>query len=175
MRIAVRSMRAVGIDARERFVDASLYYPASFTADFDLLMGTPSSAPTPSKPWSRFDAVLATQDFAPVGDKMYKNMGRYNDPKAEGRLARFDELLDLIPTLSDERELISAYRELNVLFMKEQPVIPLVYRPDQFYEFSTRVWQGFPSSDDPFLPPQIPSSRLGTRILWSLTLTPGDR
>jgi peptide/nickel transport system substrate-binding protein len=172
VRIAVRSMRAVGIDARERFIDASLYYPASLTADFDLLMGTPSSAPTPSKPWSRFDTVLTTQDFAPVGDKMYKNMGRFNGPDTPGRNPRFDELLDLIPTLRDEGQLIAAYRELNVLFMQEQPVIPLVYRPDQFYEFSTRVWQGFPTSANPFLPPQIPGSRLGTRILWSLQLTP---
>jgi peptide/nickel transport system substrate-binding protein len=135
-------------------------------------MGTPSSAPTPSKPWSRFDTVLTTQDFTPVGDKMYKNMGRFNGPDTPGRNPRFDELLDLIPTLRDEGRLIAAYRELNVLFMQEQPVIPLVYRPDQFYEFSTRVWQGFPTSANPFLPPQIPGSRLGTRILWSLQLTP---
>jgi len=47
-------------------------------------------------------------------------------------------------------------------------VIPLVYRADSFYEFSTRVWQGFPTSDNPFLPPQMPADRLGTRILWHL-------
>ncbi len=170
VRIAVRSMRAAGIDARERFVDASLYYPAGFTGDFDLLMGTPSSPPTPSKPWSRFDTVLSTQDFAPPGDKMYKNLGRFNNPKAAGYVRRFDELLDQIPTLTEPAELAAAYRELNVLFMQQQPVLPLVYRPDQFYEFSSRVWRGFPTAAHPFLPPQIPSARMGTRILWHLTL-----
>lgn len=174
VRIAVRSMRAVGIDVREGFVDASLWYTATYLGDFDLLMYTPSSAPTPSKPWSRFDFVLNTKDFAPLGEKMYKNMGRFNDPEAPNYVPRFDELLDLIPTLSDSEKLVEAYRELNALFMKEQPVLPLVYRPDQFYEFSTRVWTGFASSDDPFLPPQIPSSRLGTRALWSLELTATD-
>ena len=169
VRIAVRSMRAAGIDARERFVDASLYFPAGFTGDFDLLMGTPSSPPTPSKPWSRFDTVLSTQDFAPPGDKMYKNLGRFNDPKAPGHVPRFNELLDRIPALTDPSELAAAYRELNVLFMTHQPVLPLVYRPDQFYEFSNRVWRGFPTSAHPFLPPQIPSARMGTRILWHLT------
>jgi peptide/nickel transport system substrate-binding protein len=44
----------------------------------------------------------------------------------------------------------------------------VVYRPEQFFEFSTRVWRGFPTGKDPFLPPQIPSSKLGTRILWHL-------
>ncbi|MEO8177745.1 MAG: ABC transporter substrate-binding protein [Deltaproteobacteria bacterium] len=168
VRIVVRSMRAVGIDARERFVDAAVWYPAQYTADFDLLMATPSSAPTPSKPWSRFDAVLTTQDFAPEGEKMYRNYGRFNDRKSPSYVARFSELLDRIPTLTDPAELLAAYRELNALFMQYQPALPLVYRPDQFYEFSSRAWQGFSSAENPFLPPQIPSSRMGTRVLWSL-------
>ncbi len=171
VRISVRSLRAVGIDARERFIDGSLYYPAAYAGDFDLIMFTPQpSSPTPSKPWSRFDAVLTTADFAPLGDKMYKNLGRFNDPKSPGYVRRFDELLDLVPTLNDPEAIAAAYRELNVLFMQHQPVLPIVYRPDQFYEFSTKVWRGFPTSADPFLPPQIPSARLGTRTLWSLTL-----
>jgi len=169
VRIVVRSLRAAGIDARERFVDAALWYPAQYTADFDLLMATPSSAPTPSKPWSRFDAVLTTQDFAPEGEKMYRNYGRFNDPKSAKYVPRFTQLLDRIPTLTDPEQLLAAYRELNVLFMQYQPVLPLVYRPDQFYEFSSRTWQGFSTAEHPFLPPQIPSSRLGTRVLWSLT------
>jgi peptide/nickel transport system substrate-binding protein len=168
VRVVVRSLRAVGIDARERFIDGSLYYTNAYSGDFDLIMFTPSQAPAPSKPWSRFDAVLSTQDFAPEGDKMYKNLGRFNDPKTPGYIARFDELLGLIPTLTAPEQILAAYRELNILFMQQQPVLPIVYRPDQFYEFSTRVWRGFPTARDPFLPPQIPSSRLGTRILWHL-------
>lgn len=171
VRIIVRSLRAVGIDARERFIDGTLYFPSAYAGDFDMIMFTPSQAPAPSKPWSRFDAVLSTQDFAPEGDKMYKNLGRFNDPRSPGYVKRFDELLDLIPTLTDPAETLAAYRELNVLFMQHQPVLPIVYRPDQFYEFSNRVWSGFPTARDPFLPPQIPSSRLGTRILWHLRPT----
>jgi peptide/nickel transport system substrate-binding protein len=169
VRIAVRSMRAVGIDARERFIDGALYFPAAYAGDFDMIMFTPSQSPAPSKPWSRFDAVLSNQDFAPIGDKMYKNLGRFNDPHGEDYVRRFDELLDRIPTLSDPAEMNAAYRELNVLFMQYQPALPIVYRPEQFYEFSTRVWQGFPTAKNPFLPPLVPSARLGTRILWYLS------
>jgi peptide/nickel transport system substrate-binding protein len=171
VRIVVRSLRAAGIDARERFIDAGVYYPATLAGDFDLIMATPSPAPTPSKPWSRFDFVLSNRDFAPIGDKMYKNLGRFNDRKSPGYIPRFDELLDLIPTLTDQPARLAAYRELNALFMQQQPVLTLVYRPDQFYEFSNRVWQGFPTAANPFLPPQIPTARLGTRTLWHLTLT----
>ena len=52
-RIVVRSLRAVGIDARERFIDASVFWGARDNGEFDLLMYTPASEPSPSKPWSR--------------------------------------------------------------------------------------------------------------------------
>jgi peptide/nickel transport system substrate-binding protein len=174
VRIAVNGMRAVGIDARERFIDGSLHSPAVFSGDFDLIMYTPSPNQAPSKPWSRFDAILSTQDFVAPGQKMYKNMGRFNDPKSPGYMPRFDELMALIPTLSDPAEIGRAYRELNVLFMQQQPALPLVYRPDQFYEFSVRNWQGFPTAKNPYLPPHVPGSRMGTRILWGITPVQGS-
>jgi peptide/nickel transport system substrate-binding protein len=168
VRIAVKSMRAVGIDARERFVDASLFWNALFEGDFDLIMNTPSSDPSPSKPWSRFEAILTTQDFAPLGDKMYKNMGRFNDPKAPGYIARIDELLALIPTLTEDAQLMAAYRELNVIYMQQQPTLPLQYRPDAYYEFSTRHWSNMPTAANPYLPPLLPGDRLGTKMLWTI-------
>jgi len=172
VRIAVRGMRASGIDARERFIDASVFWKDIFEGEFDLIMNTPASPPSPSKPWSRFEAILTTQDFAPRGEKMYKNMGRFNDPKSPGYIARIDELLAIIPTLKDEAEKAAAYRELNVIFMQQQPTIPLHYRPDNFYEFSTRHWDNYPTAKNPYLPPQIPGERMGTRMLWSLRKVP---
>jgi peptide/nickel transport system substrate-binding protein len=168
VRIAVRGMREAGIDVRERFVDASLFWNDLFKGEFDLIMNTPASPPSPSKPWSRFETIMTTQDFAPEGEKIYKNMGRFNDPKAPGYLARIDQLLATIPTIKDEQELIKAYRELNVIFMQQQPTIPLMYRPDQFYEYSTRRWTNYATAKNPYLPQQIPGERLGTRMLWSL-------
>jgi peptide/nickel transport system substrate-binding protein len=166
--IAVRSMRAVGIDARERFVDASLFWQALYAGNFDMIMWTPHSQPTPSKPWSRMDYVMTSSDFAKEGEKMFKNMGRFNDPKSPGYVPRVDELLQLIPTLTDEAELVKAYRELNALYMQLQPSLPLVYRADQLYEFSTRVWENWATAENPYAPPQVPGDRLGTRILWHL-------
>jgi len=169
VRIAVKSMRRVGIDARERFVDASLYWPALFSGDFDLIMFmTPNDQPTPSKPWSRFQSLLTAKEWAPEGQKAYRNYGRFNNPNGKGYNPRFDELLKLIPTLTSEEELTQAYRELNVLFMQYQPTLPVVYRPDQFFEVSVRHWENFPTAENPYLPPQIPGDRLGTQILWHL-------
>lgn len=172
VKIAVRGMREAGIDAREKFIDANLFWNAGFQGDFDLIMNTPASAPSPSKPWSRFEAIMTTQDFAPEGEKVYKNMGRFNDPKAPGYIARIDQLLTTIPTIKDEAQLLAAYRELNVIFMQQQPTIPLMYRPDQFYEYSTRHWTNYATAKNPYLPQQVPGERLGTRMLWSLKAVP---
>ena len=169
VRIAVKSLRAAGIDAREKFVDASLFWPAWATGDFDLLMNTPSPESSPSKPWSRFEALLTNRDWVPEGSKTYKNQGRFNDPKSPQYIKRIDDLLATIPTLTNPNELVRAYRELNRIFMEQQPVLPLVYRPDQFYEFSSRFWNGFPTAANPYLPPQIPGDGPGTLMLWALT------
>jgi peptide/nickel transport system substrate-binding protein len=172
VKLVVRDLRKVGIDVRERFVDANIFWNAGFTGDFDLIMNTPATYPVPSKPWSRFETVLTTRDFAPEGEKIYKNVGRFNDPNAPGYLPRIDELLSSIPTLRDDAELVRAYRELNVLFMQQQPTIPLMYRPDVFYEFSTRHWTNYPTAKNPYLPQQMPGERLGTRMLWQIEPVP---
>ena len=168
VRIVVNSLRAVGIDARERFIDSNLYWPAMFAGDFDLVLHQPAPAPTPSQPWARFEEVLSSRDWAPVGDKMYKNIGRFNRHGVPSYDAHIDELLEKIPTLRDEKELVTAYRELNAIYMQAQVTLPLVYRPDTFYEVSVRHWNNFPSAKNPYGPPQIPGDRLGTDALWSI-------
>lgn len=172
VKLVVRDLRQVGIDARERFIDSNIFWNAGFTGDFDLIMNTPATYPAPSKPWSRFETVLTTRDFAPQGEKIYKNVGRFNDPNAPGYIARIDDLLSTIPTLKDEAALTRAYRELNVLFMQQQPTIPLMYRPDVFYEYSTRHWTNYPTAKNPYLPQQMPGERLGTRMLWHIQPVP---
>ena len=169
VRIVVKGMRQAGIDAREKFVDAGIFWGALYSADFDLVMFAPPARPSPSTPWRRFDLVMNSSEWAPEGEKRYKNLGRFNNPKGPHYIARIDELLNEIPRLKDEAELVKAYRELNVLFMKNQPSLPLVYRPDEYYEFTEQAWKGFASEQNPVGPPEMPGDRLGTRILWKIT------
>ncbi|MCX7727765.1 MAG: hypothetical protein N2053_13075, partial [Chitinispirillaceae bacterium] len=165
-----KSMRAVGIDVREGFVDASIYWQSMPTGDFDIIMQKPSPNVTPSKPWSRFEAVMSSRNWAPVGEKMNENQGRYNNPKSKEYNPAVDSLLRVIPTLKDEQERIKAYRKLNIIFMEDVPTIPLAYLPEQFYEFSTKNWTNFPTEDNPYAPPQCPFYGAGRRILWELKL-----
>ena len=75
-------------------------------------------------------------------------------------------------TREEEQALVKAYRELNTIFMQQQPTIPLMYRPDQFYEYSTRHWTNYATAKNPYLPQQIPGEHLGTSMLWSLKAVP---
>jgi peptide/nickel transport system substrate-binding protein len=168
VKIAVRDMRAVGIDVREGFVDAGSYYQKMPVGDFDLLMHTPSSSATPSKPWSRFEATVSSRNWAPIGQKMNENQGRFNQPGTDGYIAAIDSLLTVLPSMTDENEVKNVYRTLNVHVMQEQPTITIFYRPEWFYEFSTRNWTNFPDAAHPYTTPQCLCCGPGTRALWEI-------
>lgn len=170
--LAVKGLRAAGIDVREGFVDAGLYWPAKPSGDFDILMDKPAASITPSLPWSRFEAVMSSRNWAPVGgdNKMNENQGRYNSPKAKDYNPKVDSLLKAIPLTSDEAKLKAAYTELNTIFMQDQPAIPLVNLPEQFYEFSTAVWTNWPTEKNAYAPAQLPWVSAGTKTLWQLKL-----
>jgi len=172
VKIAEKGLRAAGMDIREGPVDAGLYWPARPSGNFDIIMSKPADAVTPSLPWSRFEAVMSSRNWAPVGgdNAMHENYGRYNQPGSKEYNPKVDQLLSKIPTLQDEAEIMAGYRELNRIFMQDQPAIPLCYLPEQFYEFSTKNWKNWPTSKNPYAPPLLPWVGASTKILWNLQL-----
>ena len=168
--IAVEGMRKAGIDIREGFVDGGQYWPAMGTGNFDLIMHKPTADVSPSLPWSRFNEVMASRDWQPLGAWAGTNIGRYNQPGTPEFRPEVDSLLGLIPLMTDEAKKAEAYRELNKIFMEDQPSIPLTYLPEQYYEFSDRVWTNWPTEENPYAPPQLPWIASGTKVLWNLKL-----
>ncbi|GHV14962.1 peptide ABC transporter substrate-binding protein [Fibrobacterales bacterium] len=168
--LVVRQLRSVGIDVREGFVDGSQYWPALPSGDFDLIMRKPPVAVTASLPWNRFNAIMSSRNWSPVGDgnSMNENEGRYNSPKAHNYNKRVDILLDEIPLITDEEKLKAAYTELNNIFLDDQPVIPVAHLPEEYYQFSSKAWQGWPTEKNPFAPPQLPWVGSGINTLWKL-------
>ncbi|MDR2555859.1 MAG: ABC transporter substrate-binding protein [Fibromonadaceae bacterium] len=168
--LVVKQLRSVGIDVREGFVDGSQYWPALPSGDFDMIMRKPPVAVTASLPWNRFNAVMSSRNWRPVGDgnSMNENEGRYNNPSAANYNKRVDDLLDIIPLLSDEDSLKVAYAELNNIFLDDQPVIPVCHLPEEYYQFSTKVWDGWPTEKNQYAPPQLPWVGSGINTLWRL-------
>ena len=169
VKIAVKDMRAAGIDVREGFIDAASYFQRRLVGDFDLLMYTPSPYATPSKPWSRIETTITARNWKPIGEKMYENWGRFNQPGTKEYIAAVDSLLAVLPSMTDENEMKTAYRRLNVLFMQEQPTIPLFYRPEWFYEYSTHHWDNFPNDANPYTTAQCLCLGPGIEALWKIT------
>jgi peptide/nickel transport system substrate-binding protein len=172
VKLAEKSLRAAGIDVREGPVDAGIYWSSHGPGNFDIVMRKLAENVTPSLPWGRFEAVMSTRNWLPVGGDnwMSENQGRYNQPGTPEYRPEVDSLLKAIPTISDEAQLAAAYRELNKIFMQDQPVIPLCYLPEQFYQFSAKQWKNWPTSDNPYAPPLLPWVGASTKILWNLQL-----
>jgi peptide/nickel transport system substrate-binding protein len=168
VKIAVKDMRAVGIDIREGFVDAGSYFQRMPSGDFDVLLHTPSPTPTPSKPWSRLESVLSSRNWKPTGEKMNENQGRFNQPGTKGYIPEIDSLLNALPAMTDADEIKAAYRKLNVFYMQEQPTISLFYRPEQFFEFSTKNWTNFPEEKNPYTTPQCLCFGPSIRAFWEI-------
>lgn len=161
VRIFVTGLRSIGIDVREEFHEWSLFWKNLIHGEFDFTMWTPQDFQTASLPWSRFSWVMSSDEWAPKGEPMWSGMGRYKDPVA-------DSLLTILPKLTDDGAIRQTYRVLNIKFMKELPVIPLMYRPWFFYEFSTKNWHNFPTADNPYAPPQCCVVGAGIKALWEI-------
>jgi len=97
----------------------------------------------------------------PFGEDAFSNQGRFKDEAA-------NKLLDKIPTITDEKELTQAYRDLNKIFMEKVPVLPVMYRPTQYYQFSTKHWTNFPTEENPYAPPQHLIVAAAVKALWQI-------
>ncbi len=51
---------------------------SSNTGQFDLIIDTPSGRRIASTLHSRFEKVISSKNWKSVGQKMYKNIGRFN-------------------------------------------------------------------------------------------------
>lgn len=161
IQIAVAGMREIGIDVKERFVEYSEWDNMLKKGFFDFTMKTPQPEQSASLPWTRFDRVMSGRELRPVGEIMYHNEGRYKNETA-------DSLLKSIPLMTDPNQIRDAYCKLNRLFMEEMPVIPLMYRPWLFYQFSTKYWTNFPTESNPYAPPQCLMVGGGITALWGI-------
>ncbi len=162
VRVVVGNLKKLGIPAKESLVDYVVWKQNLGKGAFDLSMEAPTPILWPSTPWRRFAQVMSNQNLRPPPETVYENYGRYSDPETEAILTR-------LPRLEDEKESIEAYRALNLKFMQDLPVLPLMYRPTEFYQFSEKHWTGFPSEKNPTSPPQCLLIGAGVSGLWALT------
>lgn len=168
IKITVANLNAVGIFANADFVDASTYFGAKYTGTFELYLDTPAGRQDVSMPYNRFKFIFSSKNWKPIGEKMYENTGRFNNPNSPHYIAAIDSLLRVAPLETDSRKLLEIYTQLNRIYMEQQPTIPICYRPEEFYTFNEKFWTGFPSETNSYAPPRIPVSGVSRNILWEL-------
>jgi peptide/nickel transport system substrate-binding protein len=159
--VVVESFAEIGITATPKIVDYAMWDSDLRRGTFDLAMKTPPTEHSVANPWNRFYQMLSTLSYKPVGEETFVNQGRFQNPE-------INDILANIPTIANEDSLVLAYRELNKLFMETVPVLPLMYRPSTFYQFSTKHWTNFPTAENPYAPPSNLIVAAGVSALWEI-------
>lgn len=168
----VADLNAAGIYAKAKLVKYPQYEEAKYTGKFDLFLETPAAILDASMPSTRFEKVMSSANWKPIGEKMYENTGRFNKPGSATYISAVDSLLELAKLVVVPEERKEIYRKLNRIYMEQQLTIPLSYRPEQFYQFSEKYWKGFPTESLSYAPPHLPVSGSARKMLWHLTPVP---
>lgn len=162
LEIVAQSAKAIGIEIRTKFPESPVWTNDLQTGKFDIIMNTPAGGVSPSQPWNRAMTIMYSKGVAPMGEMAFWNWGRYQNDRA-------DAIIEKIPSVSDEAKLKSLYTELNTIWLKDIPSIPLMYRPWVFDTVNESVWKGFPSEGDGTnIPPQISMDGAGIKALYQI-------
>lgn len=162
LEIVAQSAKAIGIEIRTKFPESPVWTNDLQTGKFDIIMNTPAGGVSPSQPWNRAMTIMYSKGVAPMGEMAFWNWGRYQNDRA-------DAIIEEIPSVSDEANLKSLYTELNTIWLKDIPSIPLMYRPWVFDTVNESVWKGFPTEGDGTnIPPQISMDGAGIKALYQI-------
>ena len=154
IQIVAESTKKVGLGIEVDFPEANQLTPNVQTANFDLVLWYIGAQTTAATPWQRFRDVMDMRGVNPAGQNAFYNYGRFSDP-------RVAPLLDKAATATGD-ELKKTYKELDTIYMQNAPMVPLMYRPLDFFEANESVWTGFPTEKNPTAPPTFS----GAGMLW---------
>ncbi|GAA3517629.1 ABC transporter substrate-binding protein [Actinocatenispora rupis] len=159
LQVVAENAKAAGFDVATKFPQAAQTTTAVQNGDFDLACWYVAGV-SPASPWQRFRDVLDDRAVPKLGVSAFYNYGRFSNPHVPA-------LIDRAATLTGAAAK-AVYGQLDQIFMANAPMIPLMYRPVDFYEFNHGTWTGFPTSRNPSGPPQF----RGAGIDWLYDLKP---
>jgi peptide/nickel transport system substrate-binding protein len=139
--IVSQNMNDLGIAINVATPEESTWTDTVAKGDFQWSFGFGSGGPTP---YNLYRGQMSKVTVQPMGQSANENFLRYVSPDADKLLAQFAQTSDI--TLQKK---IMAQVEMD--FVKEAPAIPLFPGPD-WYEFSTRNFNGFPTAANPYAP-----------------------
>ncbi len=162
LEILAAGAQAVGFDIRTNFPEASVWQTSIQNGNFDLAMNS-ASGTSAAGPWPRFRDVLDSRGVPEAGQTAFWNYGRYENSEVAS-------LLDQAAAAATPEAAKPFYAQLDEIFRRDIPVIPLMYRPLEFYTFDAKVWKNFPTAENPYAPPM--HSQSGVQVLFNIVSEP---
>jgi len=154
LQLVAQSAKEAGIEITTDFPEAPVVTTRNQTGEFDLALWGAAGVGA-ATPWLRFRDVLDNRGVPAAGQNAFWNYNRYANPNVA-------QLLDQAAQ-ADEAGQAELFAELDSVFRQDVPVIPLMYRPLEFYEYNETTWTGFPNAETPTAPPM--QSGAGIKIL----------
>lgn len=135
------NLRAVGIEAKIKTLSADTWTNNVYTGQFDMSLGWGDSGATP---FNFYRGMMSAATYKPVGKTATDNWHRYKNQEAT-------KLLDQFASTSDTNQQKKIMEQLQMIFVKEAPVIPIYGGPD-WGEYSTLKFTGFPDKNNAYAP-----------------------
>ena len=159
--VVAQSCRDAGIEIICEMPESAVFMSNRQTGDFEITLNIPGENPRPSQPWFRYRDILSSDFLAPIGEIAFGNLGRYENAEASA-------LVDKLSNATEEAELIELHTEINRIYLEDVPLIPIMYRPFQFYEFNETYWTGFPTADNGSEIPPMLDRGAGLRTFFAV-------
>jgi peptide/nickel transport system substrate-binding protein len=150
--IVSRSLRSIGIEVSMVTYDFSAWFDKLQRADFDLSLGWTVEGATP---YAFYRNLMSSETRKPAGEASPTNWHRYSSDRADSLLKQFERTTDP----AKQQHLVT---EMQALFAREVPAIPLFLSPS-WGEYNTTRFTGFPTKSDPYAklsPNHLPESLL---------------
>jgi peptide/nickel transport system substrate-binding protein len=143
--IVAKSAKEIGIGISTEFPQAPTMQARMQNGDFELCMFSYTGV-NPASPWIRFRDAMDDRGVPAPGKSAFWNYNRFKN-------ADVPALLDAAAAAKSDAEAKTAYAALDKIYRANIPVVPLMYRPLEFYEFNTSNWENFPTDENPYAPP----------------------
>jgi len=143
--IVAKSAKEVGIGISTEFPQAPTMIQSMQNGDFQLCMYSYTGV-NPASPWIRFRDAMDDRGVPAAGKTAFWNYNRFSDSGVPA-------LLDQAAGAKSDDEAKTAYAALDKIYRTNIPVVPLMYRPLEFYEFNQTNWTNFPTEQNPYAPP----------------------
>jgi peptide/nickel transport system substrate-binding protein len=152
--IVAKSAQEIGIGITTEFPQFPTMFSSLQNGNFDLAMYGYTGV-NPASPWIRFRDALDDRGVPDRGKTAFWNYNRFSN-------ADVPALLDAAAGAKSDLEAKTAYGKLDKIYRANVPVVPLMYRPLEFYEFNESNWTNFPTAENPYAPPMFQ----GAGIQW---------